>query len=244
MRRDGASWTEHSPGLGRVYGLWGDPTGVLFAACRDAVWRWDGQQGRSAQLPDRRLPYAISGSGVDDVWVVGFGGSIWHWNGASWSRVESPVTDNLYGVWAASPTDAWAVGAKGLSQHSGLLHWDGTAWQLQESLPHSGGSLDVVWGLAADDVWVGGGFSLCHWDGAAWACDFASTLRFGEVTAVRGLRPDDLWAVADDGNASHFDGERWRPVDSCLPPRLEDLWPTTSGDVYVAGESGLQRLHR
>ena len=99
----------------------------------------------SSEFDDQSL-LAVSASGRNDAWAVGFLGSggagfigtlTLHWNGASWRVVESPNPTSffnaLYGVVAIAPDDAWAVGSFARSpahfrERPLSMHWDGHSW--------------------------------------------------------------------------------------------------------------------
>jgi hypothetical protein len=49
-----------------------------------------------------------------------------------------------------------------------LLHFDGTQWEVDTSLPGSPQFLRGVYGSAANDVWVVGDQSVYHYDGTTW----------------------------------------------------------------------------
>lgn len=68
--------------------------------------------------------FGLWGSGADDIWAVGDGGTILHYDGMVWSAVSSGTTESLYGVWGNGRYDLWAVGDSGT-----ILHFDGTSWR-------------------------------------------------------------------------------------------------------------------
>jgi alpha-tubulin suppressor-like RCC1 family protein len=90
---------------------------------------------------------AISGSGPDDIWAVGYDYKdsqaatikilLAHYNGTAWSAVTPPrLPGNVEGdaVADASPSDVWAVGtnvfpAKRVGDLGVALHYDGTTWK-------------------------------------------------------------------------------------------------------------------
>ena len=64
-----------------------------------------------------------------------------HWNGHEWKKVSSPDVDayfnELYGVAVVKSMDIWAVGLaytkNGLSFHTLIEHWNGSAWSIVKS---------------------------------------------------------------------------------------------------------------
>lgn len=89
------------------------------------------------------------GSGPDDVFAVGSGGTtpsatILHFNGRSWSFVEVDADSSLASVWGSSSNDVFAVGSKGM-----ILHSDGSSWSAMES----GTTRDLTGVLGAARCW-------------------------------------------------------------------------------------------
>ena len=52
----------------------------------------------------------VWGSGANDVWAVGAGGTILHWNGTEWSATTTGISNLLSSVGGSSANDVWAVG--------------------------------------------------------------------------------------------------------------------------------------
>jgi hypothetical protein len=132
---------------------------------------------------------AVSGSGPDDVWVVG--GRIYnsqtlaeHWDGTSWHRVHLPSNDGnnslLLGIATVSPNDAWAVGwtQTETSEDALIEHWDGSSWSIA-SAPTAPGSaiLQDVVGFSSHDLRGVGYYYGAkhpralheHYDGSSWS---------------------------------------------------------------------------
>jgi hypothetical protein len=133
---------------------------------------------RGAYIP------AISGTGPDDLWAVGYASEsyysvyvtfhdvttsmfIAHWDGHAWSQMPGPPVDAtaavLYDVKALAPDDVWAVGAtvQGCCYYRTLvLHWDGSSWSVVPSFSEgSGGRLLGIDALPGGDLWTAGSYS-------------------------------------------------------------------------------------
>ncbi len=67
---------------------------------------------------------------------------------------------------------------------------------------------NAVWGISANDAWIGGNFGrLRHWDGTAWKQAFITITKFPVVDpfyAIWGRGTDELWVVGA-GIALHKD---------------------------------------
>jgi hypothetical protein len=97
---------------------------------------------------------SIAALSSSDVWSVGYkidnstnmpvATLTMHWNGNAWSIVDSPspgIQPVLNGVGARGSNDVWAVGSyipsSGAQSQTLTMHWDGSAWSVQES-PNTG----------------------------------------------------------------------------------------------------------
>jgi hypothetical protein len=114
---------------------------------------------------------AISASGPNDVWVVGFSTGMpndqalaLHWNGSTWTQVTNlPELYNsrlsrLDGVHATAPNDVWAVGYYRIGTNRPVIfHWNGSTWtnESPSTDPLSGELIDVT-ASSSGDVWVTG----------------------------------------------------------------------------------------
>ena len=57
--------------------------------------------------------------------------------------------------------------------------------------------------------------------------------------AIHGFSEDDIFAVGEGGAIWHWDGKKWKQLDSPTNYNLYAVLCTTGGDVYVAGGGGL-----
>jgi hypothetical protein len=117
--------------------------------------------------------WGVWGASPQDVWAVGGDGFsrppvLCHYDGAQWTLHEIPPLSvrsrALFKVWGTAADDVFAVGHEGV-----ILHYDGIAWQQQES----GTELDLIalWGTGPGEILVVGGRShavLVRWDGEGW----------------------------------------------------------------------------
>jgi hypothetical protein len=78
--------------------------------------------------PTDSLLRRIWGSGPDNLFAVGTGGTILRYDGVRWYEMPSPTTKDLRTVWGAGPTEVYAAGEDGV-----LLQFDGARWTMMES---------------------------------------------------------------------------------------------------------------
>ncbi len=118
------------------------------------------------------------GSGPNDVFAVGGGGTILHYDGAVWLPMASGTDGGLRGIWGSSSNDVFVVGDGEI-----ILHYDGNSWEAMtmQTPAHVNDSsnLVAVWGSSASDVYaVGHGppdppfplpnSYLLHYNGDEW----------------------------------------------------------------------------
>ena len=117
---------------------------------------------------------------------------------------EPPAWPWLLGVWGSGPADVYAVGRPGL-----LLHYDGSAWELQDASRQD--TLTAVWGSGPGDVWVCGfhGLIMHSTGNGQWQRQSAGT---GENLYAIGRGPAGLlYACGQNGALVQNDGSGWRP---------------------------------
>lgn len=132
-----------------------------------------------------------------DCWAVGDktgnGPLIEHWNGSAWSNQAATILGvnnaDLHGIACVNKNDCWAVGDALGSDF--FMHWNGTNWIRDASMPQPVANLKSVDCISANDCWAVGetnveaNASMVHWDGLSWE-RFTSVVN-GPVATGRGL---------------------------------------------------------
>lgn len=240
----------------------GSPAGTL-------VEFWNGTSWVAIPSPNSangdgtlRRVKAIS---TDDIWAVGDYANqrtlTEHWDGTSWSLVTSidPTSymNALYGVEALATNDAWAVGyylpPVGGGPYTLIEHWNGATWsKISSPNVNSNGTLYAVSGVASDDVWAVGRYSLLprdfplfeHWDGTSWSVvpgpDPGGTSAW--LVSVKAISANDVWAVGhkdSHGLIMHWNGSQWSvvpsPSDEPVSSGLNDVAAVSGSDVWAVG---------
>lgn len=172
-------------------------------------------------------------------------------------------------VSATSATDAWAVGSDSANNNHSTQtlaeHWDGAAWTAVPTVSRKGSEneLNGVAAIAPNDVWAVGDTNSTtrsvritlaeHWDGTSWRIVPSPNVQttFGssqELTAVTAIASNDVWATGwaiDDARGGidmlveHFDGTRWRIVQTPTPIGAFQFGlgidAVSSSDVWAVG---------
>jgi hypothetical protein len=181
--------------------VWGDGNGELWAIGSaiargrivGATYRHVGGDWVRVRFPTpdgvQRFLSGVSGTGADDVWVVGADQKAsarmqpiaFHWTGAGWTRSPIPPTPRhdstsaaFSGVAAADATHVWAVGTFANTHRMLVERWNGTTWERVPIANHDGpeGLSDVDAASPTDAVAVGsrdGRPVIRRWDGIAWS---------------------------------------------------------------------------
>jgi hypothetical protein len=130
--------------------------GTQFTDGNDRAYavHWDGAAWTEVPVPSES-PFqdnllAVSGSGPDDVWAVGYVLAVFgarqvfqttavHWDGTAWTVVPTPDANTesnfLRAVKVVSPNEAYAAGFwdTGTSYRPMIQRWDGAAWTILPS---------------------------------------------------------------------------------------------------------------
>src|SRR6185436_2340221 len=119
-------------------------------------------QDWSATQPDL---HAVWGASATDVFAAGAQGHVYHYDGVLWTWMGGVPTDkDLSALWGRGAGDLYAVGSNAAGDSGVILHFDGTAWQVErDSLPMG---LTALWGAGAE-LWAAGlNGALYHKSGA------------------------------------------------------------------------------
>ena len=104
---------------------------------------------------------SIWGSGPEDIFVGGSGGTILHYNGAGWSIMTSGTSSTVTGIWGVGPSAVYAATEGGT-----VLSFDGSSWSIMDSLA----ALKAIWGSGPGDIFaVGWPNKIFHYDGSRWS---------------------------------------------------------------------------
>lgn len=152
----------------------------------------------------------------------------------SWTQLASSLAvpnENLNAVHCVASNDCWAVGnAGGGGERPNIIHWNGTAWSLQNSGLNINEDLFGVFCVATDDCWAvgtsGGGAAqrplILHWNGTAWSTRNSNLNINQDLSGIYCVTANDCWAVGNAGGGGrrplllHWDGTAWSVQNSGL----------------------------
>jgi Leucine-rich repeat (LRR) protein len=219
---------------------------IYASGALGTVARWDGASWNVMPTDVSTYLYALWGTGPQDIFAVGAGGTITHYNGWStmtWSTQPSGTTGDLTAVWGASKKDVYAggtVSASGVPTATVLLHFDGANWSPVSGLPACNGfGINAIWGSSSQNVFASCGTgTILHYNGSAWT---AVTPVAQNLYALWGVAPDTVYAVGTNGYLLRYRAGTWEVLTSDAlsgltdPATLHGLWGTSSDDFYAVG---------
>jgi cysteine-rich repeat protein len=233
-------WNEmDSPTESTLRDVWGDPSGDPILAVGDdgVVIRFDGSSWADETSLASRLK-GISGTGPNDIWVVGDDGAlptpagkVFHYNGSQWSDVhegdQPPTTlPPLRSVWSHLSNVVFAVGGAGT-----IRHFNGSAWT--PNICQFGGRLSDVWGSSQNNVVaVSVDGEICHYDGMSWDRVLESPVSFHSVWGRYAVGAAGIIYTRNDGSS-------WRRVEETPTNKnLYGVWVAPQGDTFAVGSEG------
>ena len=103
------------------------------------------------------------------VWGTGVQGALFRYSGGHWEDwifQHSGIPFDLADLWGTSAANIYAVGQRG-----SILHYNGSAWVPETSIPTLQ-RLNAAWGSSASDIFAVGDLgTIVHYNGSAWICD-------------------------------------------------------------------------
>jgi hypothetical protein len=207
---------------------------------------------------------AVSATGPNDVWAVGYQGyqgidwsvpgwgagtihvlppkaMVVRWNGTSWQTHDLPGTGGdavALEIDAASPDNVWVAGK--LRPHDSsnsatyVAHWDGTRWQ---QVPGPSGC--PIWHPAADSTgaWFACGMDLYRFQNGQWTKQDAGAPNAScciGVVQISAVSDDSAWAASTWG-LLHWDGDGWSKIPGYDGVMWDRVMATSDTDVWASG---------
>jgi hypothetical protein len=145
----------------------------------------------------------------------------------------------LHDIWAAASGEMFIVGT------GGIIHYDGNAWNWQETGLTRG--LRALWGDSPTDLFAAGGNMVAHFDGMTWnvAAEFDAHL-----VDLWGSSSRDVFAVGFDSSIVRYDGTTWttrtlaNPYPTGRGLQLNGVWGSSATDVWVVGYTRIPEENR
>lgn len=145
----------------------------------------------------------------------------------------------LYDVAIIDENNIWAVGEIYMFDSLGnpdpnaynAVHWDGTKWELKRIYHYSQCNpvdyppFRAIWAFSDTQIVLTSGGSIGWFNGKINKPDCSiRPLLTGSINKLWGSSSEDLYAVGNNGNIAHWDGVRWRKIESGTTLNINDIW--------------------
>ncbi|RKY50302.1 MAG: hypothetical protein DRP92_08020 [Candidatus Neomarinimicrobiota bacterium] len=116
-------------------------------------------------------------------------------------------------------------------------HWDGERWELMRIV--NSDPIFGIWCFSKDDMWVILYGYPVHWDGNSWTLyRFHNMGIDASALALWGTSSSDMYFVGLNGSIVHYDGERFKKLESGTDINLLDIDGTPDGRrIYICGHN-------
>ncbi len=236
MRWNGSSWNAMPTGTTEgLLDIWGSTSwDVWIVGNNGTILHWDGG-GLAAVTPPASLSFAaVSGFGLNDVFVAGTSGlasTIYHWDGSSWTEAASTVpwiqamahdhggTGSLY-----------AVGGQGLVVSGGASGWEEVSTGDRDGL-------NGIWMTGSlNGMAVGDSGTILRKTG--WAWEALSSGVTADLLDVWAPARDHAFAVGTGGTLLEWDGTDWSAVGTGVTADVVGIHGWASGEAVAVSNVG------
>lgn len=165
---------------------------------------------------------SIWGSGANDIWAVGSGGTIVHWDGSGWVRTPSGTAETFTAVYGTGAKDVYALARFADIRHSDGFAGDTTTWTplaIAERFKNVGVRARAAWGTSPEELYVGGDYIHDY--------DWVYEVELGKWNLWRREDVDggiDLAGVEPTGDMF---------VTPQVLPTIRALWGTSATDLWA-----------
>ncbi len=140
-------------------------------------------------------------------------------------------SSGLFDVAIIDENNIWAVGQIYMRDSLGncdpnaynAVHWDGTKWQLKR-IYYKGGFWVIrsIFAFNANDIWFSG--YMRYYNGQFIELELPDILIGWGINKLWGSSSSDLYAVGNNGNIAHWDGVRWKRIESNIIDDIQGIY--------------------
>ncbi|AFH48704.1 Hypothetical protein IALB_0993 [Ignavibacterium album JCM 16511] len=162
-------------------------------------------------------------------------------------------SSTLYDVAIIDENNIWAVGEIYMLDSLGrpdpnaynAVHWDGTKWELKRIYfytfcgQQSMGSYPAksIFAFGSNDIWIGmDGSQIVRFDGQSQSQPICTPV---SINKLWGSSSSDLYAVGNNGNIAHWDGVKWRKIESGTYLNIYDIYSDNGEIICIASDKSL-----
>lgn len=207
------------------------PINGVFALNKYEVWfvgngveRWDGQafsnvEGVNAVWGSFAMQKIWMNS-INDIYIIGDGGSIAHYDGLMWTKQESGTTIDLRDVWGSPDgKTVWACGYSNDNKRSILLKYTGTIWSVywnvENGRPPYGDVVISLWGET--NLYSASNLGI-YKQNILNSDTVSQSLPVSHFPyRIRGSGENNIAVVGDFGMIWHYNGASWKLLNETVP---------------------------
>ncbi|MBN1770462.1 MAG: hypothetical protein JXB32_04305 [Deltaproteobacteria bacterium] len=249
---NGLGWAAVPSGTtSHLWRIWGRANDDIMAVGRlGAAVHYDGSAW--TQVAPASIDWEISStwSPGGGVWYIGgHEGRLVRWDvgAGTWTPVATGTTGSIEALWGTGPDDIWAVGGW---VEPIVLHYDGTAWAPDDSVPRIDpmGYYSIASRASGDLVIAARSGGMLQRSGGVWRpMEGAATYT---LRSLWGNSPQEVYALgtAVDGTGApstavlQYDGTAWRLPHWRARVGARDGWSDAGDLVLVNGDDSLHRF--
>ncbi len=133
-------------------------------------------------------------------------------------------SSSFYDVAIIDENDIWAVGEIYTENDKyNAAHWDGQKWELKK-ITYGGWfwTINTVFAFSHSDVWFS---SFVKWNGSRFIeYPVPKVLTGYGLNKIWGTSDNDLYVVGNNGLIAHYDGKKWKKIDSITEKTINDIF--------------------
>ena len=172
----------------------------------------------------------------------------------TWQIFEfGDFSSDLFDVAIINENDIWAVGqifvvdtsSTGYTMYN-AVHWDGNKWELKQILYKNGfWPIRAVYAFNSNDIWFSG--YMRYYNGRFIELSIPDILIGWGIDKIWGTSSNDIYAVGNYGNIVHWDGKRWKKIESGTRLPIRDIYGALNNNtgnyeiLCVAADSHIPR---
>jgi hypothetical protein len=233
---NGTEWTKMGDtGVDHtIRGIWGTSSSNVYAvggiSQAGFIIRYDGTSWSTIMDDLDFIPYAIHGTGSDDIYIVG--DRVMHFNGTEWNTEALDLPSTLYAVWA-NDEHVFVAGSSGFMRYLNKR----TAWNPLDFKHMNSGTNSAVTsilGFSSKEIFMGDlDGNLLSYDGTKWSIKDSNVA--SKIIAIWGTSANNMYLTSRD-EILHWDGVSYRTLDNILEHKIFSIWGASENDVFFAGE--------
>ncbi|MCL5738716.1 MAG: hypothetical protein M1303_08800 [Bacteroidetes bacterium] len=185
------------------------------------IIHFDGTKWVEHHVSNGRLLQTVWGSAPNDVWTGGLAGTFFHYDGLKWTKVPMDTNDSYRSLTGFGPNDVYLMDIRG------LMHYDGNAWRLIDSVQ----SIYQI-GVVGRELFALE-YGIWNWDNGIWNQELVTDW---PMQGIFGSSQTNIFAVGQGSLIYYYDGNTWTQLRNIVGDGwwLHKVW-CTQNEVFIVG---------